>query len=162
MAVFQDLGSNLGKFEDFQEDLRAELDSGKAQADFKCKCKNKTSCKCCGKLHLPRIKLKKKACLVVTYNGRKTALTLAFSMNNKLIFSITASANNPLPICVGLPNFSVIADLCFEFYDVQIFRDKFHFCLTLRPRIMMKEIARIKVGCFTFKNEKRKPVNGKG
>ncbi|GFR05964.1 DUF4773 domain-containing protein [Trichonephila clavata] len=131
MAVFQDLGSNLGKFEDFQEDLRAELDSGKAQADFKCKCKNKTSCKCCGKLHLPRIKLKKKA-------------------------------NNPLPICVGLPNFSVIADLCFEFYDVQIFRDKFHFCLTLRPRIMMKEIARIKVGCFTFKNEKRKPVNGKG
>ncbi|GFV56458.1 uncharacterized protein TNCV_4203821 [Trichonephila clavipes] len=41
-------------------DLRGELDAGKAKADFDCKCKNKTSCKCCGKLHLPRIKLKKK------------------------------------------------------------------------------------------------------
>ncbi|CAL1261011.1 unnamed protein product [Larinioides sclopetarius] len=105
---------------------------------------------CCGHLEIPRLKIDREACVRLSYNGDKTALTTSFIMNDKVVFSKTISVNNPPPMCFSYPPGNIIADLCFKFYDVQVKLGKLHSCLNLSPRIMMKELMTFKIGCFQF------------
>ncbi|GFT91717.1 DUF4773 domain-containing protein [Nephila pilipes] len=93
------------------------------------------------------------ACIEMSYNGSKTALTVTFSMNDKVLFSRTVSANNPPPICVGHPAARVMADICFDFYNVQMSLDEFKVCLDIQPRVFLRKITNIKVGCLTFEGD---------
>ncbi|GFT91715.1 DUF4773 domain-containing protein [Nephila pilipes] len=97
--------------------------------------------------------INEKTCIEMSYNGSKTALTVTFSMNDKVLFSRTVSANNPPPICVGHPAARVMADICFDFYNVQMSLDEFKVCLDIQPRVFLRKITNIKVGCLTFEGD---------
>ncbi|GBN44275.1 hypothetical protein AVEN_242752-1 [Araneus ventricosus] len=117
---------------------------------FGCECDNFTRCMCCGHLEIPQLGLSKEACVRLSYNGDKIALTATFVVNGKDVFSKTISASNPPPLCFSFPPGNFIADLCFRFYDVQAKLDKLHTCLELNPRVLFKKITTINVGCFKF------------
>ncbi|GBN44274.1 hypothetical protein AVEN_242751-1 [Araneus ventricosus] len=132
---------------ELEQDTQLEIDS---LLPFSCECDNLTRCMCCGRLEIPRLNLNRQSCVRLSYNGDKTALTVTFIVNDKVVFSKTISANNPPPLCFSFPPGNFIADLCFRFYDVQAKLDKLHTCLELNPRVLLKKIMTIKVGCFKF------------
>ncbi|XP_055949234.1 uncharacterized protein LOC129983273 [Argiope bruennichi] len=117
---------------------------------FSCECDNISRCMCCGHLDIPRLNLDREACVRLSYNGDKTALTVTFIINDKVIFSRTVSAHNPPRMCFSYPPGNIIADLCFKFHKVQVKLNKLHSCLDLSPRIMMKDLMTFKIGCFQF------------
>ncbi|CAL1261009.1 unnamed protein product [Larinioides sclopetarius] len=118
---------------------------------FGCKCDNFTRCMCCGRLEIPSLGIRKKACVRLFYNGDETALTITFLANGKDLFSKKISANNLDPLCFSYPPGNFIVDFCFKFSDIQVKLRKFHFCLEMIPRVLLKKIMTIKVGCFTFR-----------
>ncbi|CAL1261010.1 unnamed protein product [Larinioides sclopetarius] len=129
------------------EDIQLEIDS---LLPFSCECDNLTRCMCCGRLEIPRLSLNRESCLRLSYNGDKTALTVTFIVNEKVVFSKTVSANNPPPLCFSYPPGNFLADLCFRFYNVQASLDKLNACLEINPRVLLKKIMTIQVGCFKF------------
>ncbi|GBN85749.1 hypothetical protein AVEN_130570-1, partial [Araneus ventricosus] len=73
---------------DLSEDVKLEIDS---KFPFSCECDNISRCMCCGHLEIPRLKINREACVRLSYNGDKTALTTTFIVNDKVVFSKTVS-----------------------------------------------------------------------
>ncbi|GFX12523.1 DUF4773 domain-containing protein [Trichonephila clavipes] len=143
-------GLNLEEQLDLPESLRIALEFERIKSAFTCECEVRNSCTCCGKIAVKQLGMDEKSCIELTYDGSKTALTITFSMNDKVLLSRTVSANNPPAICVGHPAAQVIADICFNFYDLQVSLDKFKVCLDIQPRVFLRKVTNIEVGCLSF------------
>lgn len=59
-------------------------------------------------------------------------------------------AHDPPPICLSPAFVQILADLCFDFYDIQVKLDKINVCFRIKPRILGKTVKNLEIGCFTL------------
>lgn len=59
-------------------------------------------------------------------------------------------AHDPPPICLSPAFVQILADLCFDFYDIQVSRDKVNVCFRIQPRILGQAVTNLEIGCFTL------------
>ncbi|KAG8191293.1 hypothetical protein JTE90_003298 [Oedothorax gibbosus] len=117
---------------------------------FNCDCEGLT-CKCCGTVSVTE-EITTDACISFTYHGERTELHTTITLNDLVVFDEPIiTANDPPAICVSYPGWNLAADLCFDFYDLQVFEDSLHVCLRVIPRVLMQPITHIEIGCYTLK-----------
>ncbi|KAG8173688.1 hypothetical protein JTE90_024526 [Oedothorax gibbosus] len=137
----------------FKTATAAEINPGSAVGldgePFNCECEG-LSCKCCVMISVTD-EMMTKACITFTYHGERTELQTTITINEEVVFDEPIiSANHPPPICVSYPGLNVAADLCFDFYDIQVFPDSIHVCLRVTPRVLFQPVTQIEIGCYTL------------
>jgi hypothetical protein len=76
-------------------------------------------------------------------------LSLTFSWDGVVIFNKSVSAENPPPICFGIPHIPIV-DACVEFSNMNITKHHISGCISLVLEVLTLKVADIKLGCFTL------------
>ncbi|KAI4504226.1 hypothetical protein M0802_000697 [Mischocyttarus mexicanus] len=111
-----------------------------------CSCTNMT-CGCCAGVNLTAINFNRRACTKFTYDPREFSISMAFSMNEKEIFSSSLSAKNPPPICIPFVYFPAIT-FCARLYDIHTPGTNLHACLDLETRVVNAPILVLHFDCM--------------
>ncbi|KAI4493714.1 hypothetical protein M0804_001890 [Polistes exclamans] len=111
-----------------------------------CSCINMT-CDCCTGINLTAINFNRRACTKFTYDPQEFAINMAFSMNEKEIFSSSLSAKNPPPICIPFAFLPAIT-FCARLYDIHTPGKNLHACLDLETRVVNAPILILHFNCM--------------
>ncbi|XP_064598164.1 uncharacterized protein LOC135464636 [Liolophura sinensis] len=113
-----------------------------------CKCIS-NQCGCCAHLSVPVVKLDDTGCVNVTYlPSPQYGISFTFSLDGTIIFKYTVSAQNPPPVCFGIPKLTKLAGICLRFYNVTFTKSSLSACIRLEVNLKGLLVDKFELGCF--------------
>ncbi|KAK2576881.1 hypothetical protein KPH14_005507 [Odynerus spinipes] len=146
MSSYYDPTTGLELKGELQDSGRNPLQSPKIIfRGLPCFCDNLT-CGCCAGVNLTAVNFNRRACTKFTYDPDEFAVNMAFSMNEKEVFSSSLSAKNPPPVCIPFVYFPAIT-FCARLFDIHTPGRNLHACLDLETRVVNAPILILHFNC---------------
>ncbi|GFR04297.1 DUF4773 domain-containing protein [Trichonephila clavata] len=113
-----------------------------------CQCV-KFECECCLVMDVPEIKLDNMICLQTAYLSKEYGVSVALTMDDKILIKKSVSARNPPPICLPIPFLKKYVHLCLTAYNLSISGSNFGACAKLDLFIWyLCKLGNFQIGCF--------------
>ncbi|XP_033321579.2 uncharacterized protein LOC117217840 [Megalopta genalis] len=144
-AIYYDPVTGVGLAPELENSGRDPSSTKVSFRGLPCHCEN-TRCTCCAGINLTSLNFNRRACTKFTYEPSAFAVNMAFTMNDREVYSNTFSAKNPPPLCAPVPYLPFV-NFCIRFFDLHTEGRNLHACIDLETRIVGSPILTLHFDC---------------